>query len=154
MHQYNPDKEMEEQANSFASEFLMPEKDIRPYLVNISLDKLASLKPFWKVSMAALLNAAKDLGQINSRQSSILWAELSRAGYRMREPASLDLPEEKPTLLKKILHVYGEQMNYSSAELSKLLLLDHKEMQDYYFDKQEEVESALEEVDFILKLNK
>lgn len=153
MHQKTPDPCIEEQANEFAAEFLMPEKDIKPYLVDISLSKLASLKPFWKVSMAALLKRAKDLDIVSSRRNKILWAEISRAGYRSREPVNLDLPEEKPALFNGIIRVYTGKMHYTIPELAKLLYLEHGEMQDIYFDKQEEIQSAIAEAESILKLN-
>jgi Zn-dependent peptidase ImmA (M78 family)/transcriptional regulator with XRE-family HTH domain len=151
MHQKTPDPFIEEQANEFAAEFLMPEKDIKPYLVDISLDKLASLKPYWKVSMAALLKRAIDLKVISYRRGTTLWTEISRAGYRIREPMNLDILVENPTLLKEIVRVYTHKMNYSIPELAHLLVLKQNEMQDIYFDKQEEIRSAIAEAESILK---
>ena len=101
MHQKTPNPEIERQANEFASELLMPERDIRPYLVDISIDKLASLKPYWKVSMSALLKRSVDLNVITQRHGRTLWMQISQAGYKVREPIELDLPNESPTLLKK-----------------------------------------------------
>ncbi|MFX5225882.1 ImmA/IrrE family metallo-endopeptidase, partial [Acinetobacter baumannii] len=58
-----PSENMEDEANRFASALLMPSKDIRPYLTGkITLEKLATLKLVWKVSMNALLKTAEREG--------------------------------------------------------------------------------------------
>ena len=60
-----PRPRMEKEADRFAAEFLMPSRDIRPSLSQLSLSKLANLKIHWKVSMAALLYRAKELNKIS-----------------------------------------------------------------------------------------
>ena len=63
MHHNQPTQEMEQQANEFASCFLMPAQDIRPYFAQrrIDLRLLAELKPVWRASMASLLMRARSL---------------------------------------------------------------------------------------------
>jgi Zn-dependent peptidase ImmA (M78 family)/transcriptional regulator with XRE-family HTH domain len=134
MHQENIDPNMENQADEFASEFLMPESDIRPYLKDLSLEKLATLKQYWKVSMAALLKRASDLGEITPRQARTLWTQMSKAGYRLREPVEIDLPKESPSLLGEFLMTYIVDMRYTTKELAELLCLSEKEMRDIYLD--------------------
>lgn len=156
MHQDNPNPYQEQQADEFAAEFLMPENDIKPYLTDISLPRLASLKPYWKVSMAALLKRAKDLKTITDRHAKTLWIEMGKAGYRVREPLELDLPKEEPKLLEEIIGVYCNQMHYSVEELAKLFDLYPHEVCHIYFgaplsNRQEEVDSAIKEVENILK---
>lgn len=156
MHQDDPNPYQEHQADEFAAEFLMPEDDIRPYLTDITLPKLATLKPYWKVSMAALLKRAKDLNTITERHAKTLWIEMGQAGYRAREPLELDLPREEPKLLQEIIAVYCNQMNYSVEELAKLFDLYPHEVCHLYFgaplsEKQEEVQAALKEAERILK---
>jgi len=151
MHQHEPNLEIERQANEFASELLMPEREIRPYLTNLSVEKLASLKPYWKVSMAALLKRAVDLKIVTPRHGRTIWMQLSKSGYKIREPMELDLQFEQPTLLKEIIDVYTHKMNYSILELAKMLNLFESEFQDIYIDKNEQIKLALEEVEHILK---
>jgi Zn-dependent peptidase ImmA (M78 family)/transcriptional regulator with XRE-family HTH domain len=156
MHQDNPNPYQEYQANQFAAEFLMPEDDIRPYLSDINLPKLATLKPYWKVSMAALLKRAKDLNTITERHAKTLWIEMGKAGYRVREPLELDLPKEEPKLLEEIIGVYCNQMGYSIEELAKLFDLHPHEVCHIYFgaplsNRQEEVDSVIKEAERILR---
>jgi Zn-dependent peptidase ImmA (M78 family) len=156
MHQDSPNPYQEHQADEFAAEFLMPENDIKPYLTDIDLPKLATLKPYWKVSMAALLKRAKDLGTVTERHAKTLWIEMGKAGYRVREPIETDLPKENPKLLEEIIGVYCNQMNYSVEELANLFALYPHEVCHVYFgaplsSRQEEVDSAIKEAEKILK---
>jgi Zn-dependent peptidase ImmA (M78 family) len=50
---------MENEADRFAAEFLMPAKEIGPQLARMSLRRAAQLKPNWKVSMASLIYRAQ-----------------------------------------------------------------------------------------------
>ncbi len=155
MHQDNPNPDIERQANEFAAEFLMPEDDIRPYLVNLSLEKLATLKPYWKVSMAALLQRAREIGEITPRRAKTMWVELGKAGYRMQEPIELDLPVEKPTLMQEILGTYSGEMGYTFSELANLLRLHEHEACHIYFGAKtflgpEDAKAAIEEAEAIL----
>ena len=92
-------KEIEDQANGFAGEFLAPGHELASQLWNLNLDKLASLKREWKISMQALIMQAHKLNAITARQKQNLFMILSKAGYRTREPLALDPPIETPAKL-------------------------------------------------------
>ncbi len=147
MHQL-PHEEMERQAYQFAAEFLMPEKDIKPQFGPVDIPKLASMKPFWKVSMAALLMRARDLGKVSPRMERYLWTQMSKAGYRTKEPPDLDVPREQPKLLSEIIKVHREDLGYSVEEFSKLLSLCDDEVQQQYgiVRTRDEVRSRLRRV--------
>ena len=132
MHQSYVNADIEHQADQFAAEFLMPEKEIRPYLADLSLEKLATLKQYWHVSMNALLHRASDLGEITPRHARTLWTQLGKAGYRTREPRELDVPREKPSLLNEILQTYLVDMKYSVKELARYLCLFEHEIRNTY----------------------
>ena len=156
MHQDSPSPYMEEQADQFAAEFLMPEEDIRPYLTNLSLERLATLKPYWKVSMAAILMRARDLGEVTPRHAKTMWVEMGKAGYKRREPMEVDIPVERPALLQEITGVYSNDMGYTLSDLANRLRLHEHEICQMYFGAQpgardEEREAAIEEAERILK---
>lgn len=134
MHKF-PSEKMEEEANMFASEYLMPASDIKPNLAYLTLHKLADLKLHWKVSMAALVYRATALGMITPRQSQYLFMQLSKAGYKTREPVELDVPKEVPVLLRKIIDVHVNDLNYSVEEIAKILHVEESELYDYYLEK-------------------
>ncbi|HAG99910.1 MAG TPA: hypothetical protein DCL75_13910 [Ktedonobacter sp.] len=98
MHQI-PTENMEEEADRFAAEFLMPSRDISPDLDSITFTNLARLKSYWKVSMAALIVRANDMGKITQRQYRTLFEQMNKNGYRMNEP--IPIPVEEPALLKE-----------------------------------------------------
>lgn len=125
---------MEREANNFASEFLMPKSDIAQSLNNIDLPQIANLKPYWKVSMAALLHRAFDLKKITSRQYQYFWMQMGKAGYRTKEPPEYDIPKERPALLKEIIDTYRYKLGYTSRELSLLLGLHEDEAASIYLN--------------------
>lgn len=127
-----PTAEMEDEANSFASALLMPATEIASELTNISLDRAAALKPYWKVSIGALLYKAKTLKIIDAGQSQYLWRTLSARGWRLREPPSLDFPNEQPTLLNALLQNMQEDLGYSEKEMATALHLYADEINQLY----------------------
>jgi len=127
-----PHPDMEEHADRFASALLMPTEDIGRHLTKVSLTKLAYLKRVWHVSMAALLMRAQSLGKLTSNQSRYLWVQMSKAGYRLREPEELDFPQEQPSVLSEILRLHLNELGYSIVELSSMLHVFEDECRDLY----------------------
>jgi Zn-dependent peptidase ImmA (M78 family)/transcriptional regulator with XRE-family HTH domain len=125
-----PSVDMEQEANAFASAFLAPAADIRPYFSRsrIDLALLANLKPEWRMAMAALLYRAKQLGFVNDNQARYLWQQFNIHKIRLREPPELDFPAERPTLMPKLVALHLEQLGYSVADLAGLLLMHEDEL--------------------------
>lgn len=96
-----PVQDQEAEADRFASELLMPASEIRTELHNLSLARLVALKRRWRVSMAALVRRARDVGTISDHEYKTLNIEFSTAGYRTREP--VDIADETPTLITEII---------------------------------------------------
>lgn len=134
MHRRPPsnNEDIEAQADRFASEFLMPKEEISHLLNNVNLQTLAALKPYWKVSMAALLKRASDLGKITERQSRYLWTQMGKAGYRSQEPPELEPPRETPWLLNEILEIYQKELQYTPRDISSALALKESEFKSIY----------------------
>jgi Zn-dependent peptidase ImmA (M78 family)/DNA-binding XRE family transcriptional regulator len=124
--------DIELQADRFAAEFLMPKNDISTMLNNISIQRLASLKPYLKTSMGAILKRASDLGKITERQTRYFWMQMNKMGYRTLEPQELTPPIEKPWLLDEIVKMYQNELKYSVSEMSKAINLTIGEFQNIY----------------------
>ena len=117
-----PSQTMEKEADAFASALLMPAKDIRPYLTGpLTIQRLASLKPEWRVLMQAILYRAGTIGAITANQSHYLWRQISRLGYRRQEPPELDFAPEEPAVLPEILRIHFEDLGYELGDLCRLL---------------------------------
>lgn len=129
-----PTVSMEDEANAFAGAFLAPAKDIAPYFSRrrIDLPFLASLKPEWRMSMAAILYRAKELRFVDRNQERYLWQKFNIHKIRMREPAELDFPAERPTLMPSLISLHLQGMGYSVAELASMLVVHQKELMSLY----------------------
>jgi Zn-dependent peptidase ImmA (M78 family) len=114
-----PNEQMEMEANQFAAEFLMPERDVSPHLDRISIERLAALKPYWRVSMAALLFRATELKKVSAPSARFLWSQMNMRGLKRREPAELDLASETPTVLQDILDLHRTHYGYNLVDLAK-----------------------------------
>ena len=133
MHSAIPTMEMEKEANRFAGAFLMPKEVVREQLRELSLERLALLKPYWRVSMQALLYRAKDLRISSDRHRKQLWTQLTTLGYKEKEPEELDIPKESPGLLKEMIDAHLNVLGYSVPELAAVLHLHVHEFKREYF---------------------
>lgn len=123
-----PSPNMEAEANRFAGEFLMPAREIKPHLDGINLSRLAAIKPYWRVSMAAALYRAMELKRISERNYRHIWSQMSMRGYKRREPPELDLAPEKPTMFQEILDLYAKHFGYGLPEFRKLLVANDADL--------------------------
>lgn len=99
------DRDIEKEANEFASEFLAPASEIRPELINLSIDRLFMLKYKWKLSAAAILYKAKDLVLTQDQFRRYIQ---KMAPYRKHEPQDIDI--SKPMLLKKMFDICANEL--------------------------------------------
>lgn len=111
-----PDQEAE--ADRFASEFLMPSREIAPDLNDLSMQQAFRLKYRWKVSAQAIIRKARDTGAITQRKYTSLFTYLSQRGYRKREPHPL--PYEEPTTLKRLVRSHLDDLEYDIDSVSRL----------------------------------
>jgi Zn-dependent peptidase ImmA (M78 family)/transcriptional regulator with XRE-family HTH domain len=127
-----PRPEMEEEAERFACEFLMPIAEIGHNLHGLTLEKLASLKKYWKVSMASILKHAHRNEKITDRHYRTIWLQMGKAGYRLQEPKDLEIPAEKPTLLPELIDFHIKELGYSLEQLSDKVAADPEEFAALY----------------------
>ena len=118
-----PTPAMEDEANRFASELLMPASDIGPALNGMDLQKAAALKRLWHVSMAAIIRRAHTLEKLSDDQYKRLLIRMSSLGYRDREPQELDVEIERPRLHKALIDSHLGTLGYSLRELCQLLAI-------------------------------
>lgn len=104
----------EKEAHEFAAEFLLPHlpflDDLGP---QVTLSGLFELKRTWRVSAAAMIMRAHNLGVIDDARKKALFMQLARRGWRTREPAPI--PAERPRLLRQVIErVYGDPPDIGS----------------------------------------
>lgn len=95
-------KEQENEANRFASEFLLPSKEfVKDVAINpMSLPYYKKLKLKWKTSMAAMIRKAYTLGEISADNYQMLICTMQKRGQRKEEPLDDTLMTAGPSLLR------------------------------------------------------
>lgn len=92
---------IEKQAHRFAAAFLLPADAFAVDFYSAQLDALKNLKSKWHVSIAMMINRAEHLEFISPSQARWLWINLSKRGWKMREPFDDEIEIEQPQLLRK-----------------------------------------------------
>lgn len=128
-----PKETMEDEADEFASEFLLPEIELKPQFMRIGrirLQDLSILKPYWKVSMQALLMRASSLGAINKAESQYLWRQIASKGFRMSEPNPLT--KETTKTYNDIITFFENELKFSKDEIAETLHVNSKEVESLH----------------------
>ncbi len=126
-----PADDPEKEADRFASEFLMPAREIVSELGQFSLHKAAALKSYWKASMAAIVRRARDLRCISDRKYEYMNMQLAALGYKKCEP--VPIPAEEPRIMREILAVHRHSHARTVKELSDLLALPEEQFRSMYW---------------------
>ena len=102
-------KLIEEQAHRFAGAFLLPSNAFAVDFYSANLDALLALKPKWKISIAVMIKRSEDLKFITSEQARWLWINLSKRGWKLKEPLDDEIEIEQPLLLKRAIELLDEE---------------------------------------------
>lgn len=129
-------KDRESQANKFAGAFLLPQEsfgnDVSHYPTK--LDFYIHLKNKWNVSIQAMIYRAHQLDIITTSQYQYLMRQISKRGWRIKEP------DDKPYKMNKTLLQEAIELLFSSEEMTpsefmfalrkKGLVLRHEDVED------------------------
>ena len=109
---------IEEEAETFASYFLMPEQAIQreSYAVK-NLDALLLMKSRWGASAQSILYHLAENECITESMATRLKTALYRKGWRMREPGDDNIPHEQPELIKDAITILVENNIKSGIEI-------------------------------------
>lgn len=129
-----PSDTIEEEANAFAGELLVPERLFRRSAIGqrVTLEWLARQKAYWKASMAFLLYRAGALDILTRHQSEYLWKKLSALGWRTREPQETDFPFDEPTVFPRLVRMHSDDLGYDLESLESLLKMSANDLQRIY----------------------
>lgn len=108
-------RNIEKEANKFASEFLMPSNEFRNDAMYLSYHKLNILKSYWKVSKQAIIYRAKEDGLIDENKFKSLMVQLSVNGERKVERNPIQSPP--PKLLKKMVDAFYHEMDLTNEDV-------------------------------------
>lgn len=123
-------REAEDQANKFASAFLMPKADVLAHISDVySLDQIVRLKQRWRVSVSALNYRLHKVGITTDWRNRDFCIQISQKGYRKKEPEGIS--REKSMVWEKILkllwaekktfRVIAQDLHIPEAEVSAFI---------------------------------
>lgn len=127
---HRDEKRKEIEANRFASEFLMPEEEIKKSLIGLSLYDLAPLKKYWHTSKQSIIRRAKDLKAISDNNYTYFMIELSRMGERKVEKTLVDI--DSPIAFKNAYELHKTELNYTDQELAEAFSLPLDVVSKYF----------------------
>lgn len=127
------DRDIEKEANQFASEFIAPKSSLRGEFTRLNFDKLFQLKAYWKLSVGALLYKAKQTVLTDDQYRRWITA---MSPYRKFEPHDFDISE--PVLIKKMFEVFEENLD-SDENFYDTLGLSEKMFFEIYWKKEREM---------------
>lgn len=110
----------ENEANAFASEFLMPEASVRANRANYwSIETLIQRKKLWNVSVSALAYRVHQLGLMSDWHFKSLNIEMRRRGFKTKEPHGS--PKEQSEIWEAVLKRMREKnisLRFAANEIS------------------------------------
>lgn len=131
LHQ-TPHAEQEMEANRFASELLMPTREIRGDFEQLSLTKFMDLKLYWGTSMQALMYKAWQIGSLTDRMYKYYVIEMSKRGFRKKEPVEASHLKELPSTVRTIMASHVHDLGLSMDELSEMFGLLQEDIEALY----------------------
>lgn len=94
---------LEKEADYFASAFLFPKNAVFNEAINAtSIDCYIGLKRRWKISIAAIAMRLHALNIITDSQKKYLFIQLSKNGFRTKEPLDDEIGHEDTFLLQEV----------------------------------------------------
>ena len=127
----NGRRNVEMEANAFASEFLMPRHDVLAHVpIVTSLKQIIQAKHRWGVSVMALTYRLHTLGILTYSQYRRLCIQANKAGYRRTEPEPIG--EEKSVVWEKVFReLWRSRM--TKDDLARELGLPQMELENLVF---------------------
>jgi len=125
-------RQAEQEANKFASAFLMPRGSVLAHVPRFfTVAELRRLKKNWTVSLAALNHRLHELKLLTDWHYTNLCIEISKRGYRVNEPDSA--PRETSLVLPKLFASLYEQDGLTRSRIAEELGLSVTELESLLF---------------------
>ncbi len=122
-------KTIENEANKFASAFLLPRDSFGQEVMSASLDHFINLKRRWKVSIQAMIYRCADLGILSENQILYLRKQISIRKMRTNEPLDDELIPESPVMLKQAIEIILEDNPSNNERIVEDLCLPIDEIE-------------------------
>lgn len=124
---------IEDEANKFASSFLLPANEFTKDIFSISLDSFIYLKEKWRVSIAAMIFRCKDLNIISDSQKTNLFKQMAIRKWRKKEPLDDKLNFENPSLFQEAFDLLIDNNIVTVYDLLDTLSMPENDLQNICF---------------------
>jgi Zn-dependent peptidase ImmA (M78 family)/transcriptional regulator with XRE-family HTH domain len=114
-------KQIEKQADRFASFILMPERDFLDELYTPTLDGFLSMKERWGVSVGAMIMRCRNLELLDDASTRRMWMNYTRRGWRKGEPFDGKMMKEEPHLIRRSFEMLLDAGVQSVADIRNAL---------------------------------
>ena len=132
-------RDVEDEANRFAAELLLPAREIKGSLFSIDETKLFQLKLNWNTSAQSLLYRANVLGTITKDQYRRWITKFNYFGWRKKEPYEFEI--ETPKLLNEMFKLHLFNLEYSIEDLTEMFGLNSNDFYEMYVSTIKELEN-------------
>ena len=114
---------MENEANSFAANFLLPSLQFKKDILHkeTSLNNYIILKRKWKVSISSMIYRANSLGLLTPNEFRNLQKRLSYNHWRKEEPFDKDVVIRKPVLMEQAFNLINQIELFDGNVINGLL---------------------------------
>jgi Zn-dependent peptidase ImmA (M78 family)/transcriptional regulator with XRE-family HTH domain len=137
------DRVQEEQANRFASAFLLPRDSFLAECPHrLVWPHFQELKQRWKVSLAALVRRARDLDKISDDTYRRAHVQINKHGWATQEPNEPDV--EMPTILPQTMRLLARS-GISLSEIAREVCLSERDLRALTFADIEEAQWLIEQ---------
>jgi Zn-dependent peptidase ImmA (M78 family) len=121
----------EDQANHFASSFLMPAADVMATLPRVhTLNQIVEAKKRWSVSVMALIHRLNRLKILSDWQYRMFCIDATTAGYRQTEP--FGIARERSVIWQKVLTALWSE-RVTKADIAASLHMPADEVENLLF---------------------
>lgn len=124
-------RQAEIEADSFASNFLMPHASVTANTSKfLLLNDLIRVKRIWTTSLASLVYRLHAIGILTDWQNRVMCIQIAKRGYHRNEPNSA--PRESSQILRKIFADLHEQ-GISRSQIARELYIPPNEIEQLIF---------------------
>jgi Zn-dependent peptidase ImmA (M78 family)/DNA-binding XRE family transcriptional regulator len=124
-------RQAEDQANEFASAFLMPAADVMAVLPRVhTLNQIIEAKKRWGVSVMSLTHRLNKLGVMSPWQYRMFCMDATEKGYRRAEPYAM--ARELSVVWQKVLTTLWRERT-TKAEIARSLYVPVEEIENLLF---------------------
>lgn len=145
-------RELEVEANLFAEYFLMPTDGFKNSFMATKLEHFIPLKKEWGVSVAAIIYHCNRIGLIDVHKTKSLQIQMSKQGWKKKEPLDDEFEFECPRLIERIISEQLKDRNSFSSfydtvrlpigEIENLCSLQEGFFSTYYIDSEVEKKTS------------